>query len=239
MNKKFRIAAIGDIHVGRPGWGPYTEMFTDISEHAEVLLLCGDLTALGTPEEASLLAEQLRACTIPVIAVLGNHDHTGGKQDRIKHILKDVKVRFPDDEPVIIDDVVFEGVKGFCGGFGEHLLGSFGEEMIKKFVQETLNEALALENQLSNLGTERKIVLMHYAPIRETLIGEPEEIFPFLGSSRFMEPIDTFSVTAAFHGHAHYGTYEGKTLKGIPVYNVAYPIMQKKRPDHPYALIEI
>lgn len=239
MNKKFRIAAIGDIHVGRPGWGPYTEIFKDISQRADVLLLCGDLTALGTPEEAIMLGEQLSVCTIPVVSVLGNHDHNAGKPEKVKQVLKDAKVHFPEDELTIIEGIGFAGVKGFCGGFGEHMLGSFGEDMIKRFVQETLNEALALENQLSNLDTEKKIVLMHYSPIRETLIGEPEDIFPFLGSSRFMEPIDTFNVTAAFHGHAHHGTPQGKTLKNIPIYNVAYPIMQKIRPESPYALVEV
>ena len=119
------------------------------------------------------------------------------------------------------------------------MLGSFGEPMIKQWVQETLNEVLALENQLKQIEAKKKVVIMHYAPISQTLEGESPEIFPFLGSSRFLEPIENFEVNAVFHGHAHHGTYEGKTPKGIPVYNVARLIMEKRDPESPFALIEI
>jgi Icc-related predicted phosphoesterase len=239
MNKKLRIAAIGDIHVGRTHWGPYDELFREISGKADVLILCGDLTNYGLPEEAELLATQLQACSIPIIGVLGNHDYQSGKKDTLKQILTQGKMVVLEDEPFEIQGVGFAGTKGFAGGFGQHMLGSFGEEGIKQFVQEAVNETLRLEGQLSTLESEKKIVLLHYSPVKDTLVGEPEEIFPYLGSSRLSEPIDNYNVTAVFHGHAHHGTHEGKTLTGIPVYNVSYPLMQKRNEKHPYALIEI
>lgn len=232
------IAAIGDIHIGRAGWGPYTDLFQEISEKADVLLLCGDLTHGGTPEEAENLSTQLAQCTIPVIGVLGNHDYASGNQEKITDILKGEMILL-DEEPFEVKGVGFAGVKGFGGGFEEYMQSGFGEQTMKDFVQETLSEVLKLESQLSILETEKKVVLLHYSPVRGTLKGESEELYPFLGSSRLAEPIDNFKVTAAFHGHAHYGTYEGKTLSNIPVYNVSSPIMQKLNPKQPYALIEI
>ncbi len=237
-HKPFTIAAIGDIHVGRFGWGPYSDLFREISEKADVLLLCGDLTHGGTVEEADSLSRQLAQCTIPVIGVLGNHDYAAGKQKEITDILKGEMVLL-DKEPFEIKGVGFAGVKGFAGGYEQFMQSGFGEEAMKVFVQETLNETLKLESQLSILETKKKVVALHYSPIRATLVGESEEIFPFLGSSRLAEPLDNYSVDAVFHGHAHHGTLEGKTLKGIPVYNVSLPIMQKKQENQPYFLTTI
>lgn len=239
MTDSITIAALADIHVGRPNWGPYTELFRGISGQADVLLLGGDLTTLGTPEEATMLAEQLQACTIPVIGVLGNHDYTSGKQEKVRQILTDAHMQVLYDAPFEVKGVGFAGTKGFGGGFGSQMLGSFGENTIKTFVQEAVDEALQLENQLTNLETEKKVVLLHYSPIVETVMGEDKEIFPFLGSSRLVEPIDNYKVSAVFHGHAHHGSYSGKTLTGIPVYNVSYPVMQKHSPEKPYALITL
>jgi Icc-related predicted phosphoesterase len=237
--KKVKIAAVGDIHVGRAGWGPYTDLFTEISERADILLLCGDITNRGLPSEAELLVSELQSCRIPIGAVLGNHEYEHGQQDEIKHILSQHKVILLDDEPFILRDVGFAGVKGAGGGFGQHMLAPFGEETLKVFAREASNEALRLEGLLSQLETPKKVTVMHYAPIRETVIGENPEIFPFLGSSHLMEPLDTYNVTISFHGHAHRGTHAGKTMKGVPVYNVSYPIMQQINPKTPYALIEV
>jgi Icc-related predicted phosphoesterase len=234
-----RIAAIGDIHVGRIGWGPYTELFTEIAEKADILLLCGDLTSRGQISEAELLVEELRTLRIPIGVVLGNHEYENGKQDQIREILSRNKVILLDEEPFVVGNVGFAGVKGSGGGFGKHMLAPFGENSLKAFAREASDEALKLEGLLSQLETEKKVVIMHYSPIRDTVVNEPEEIFPFLGSSHLMEPIDTYSVNATFHGHAHNGTYEGKTLKGLPVYNVSYPLMQKKDPKQPYAIITV
>lgn len=238
--KKLKIAAIGDLHVRENSQGAYKELFTEISQKADVLVLCGDLADHGLIEEAKVLAEELAACSIPVVGVLGNHDFESGQQDEIKKILTDAKMTILDGEPSFeYEGVGFAGVKGFAGGFEKFMLGPFGEDAIKTFAHESVNEALKLENALSRLKTEKKVVLLHYAPIRGTIEGEPLEIFPFLGSSRLAEPIDTFDVTVAFHGHADYGTTHGKTQKGIPVYNVALPLLQKTTPKQPYALIDI
>lgn len=234
-----RIAALGDIHVGRADIGSYASLFAEISEKADVLVLCGDLTNIGSPAQAEILAQDLTSCRIPIVGVLGNHDYAEGRQDEVKKILNQAQMTMLDDEPTIIHGIGFAGVKGFGGGFDNHMLGPFGEEMTKAYAREAVEEALHLENELGELRTEKKVVAMHYSPIRDTVINEPEEIFPFLGSSRFVEPIELNNVSVVFHGHAHKGTHKGKTLKGIPVYNVAFPLMQQINEKQPYALIEL
>lgn len=237
--KSLTIAAMADIHVGKTNFGPYQELFSEISEKADILLLCGDLTGRGYPSEAEQLATELQSCRIPVVGVLGNHDYEEDKQDEIKEILRKGKMHFVDEEPFIMQNVGFAGVKGFSGGFGPHLLTPFGEPATKAFAKEGSNEALHLESLLNDLETEKKVVLLHYSPIRETVVNEPVEIFPFLGSSHLMAAIDTYNAAAAFHGHAHHGTLSGKTMKGVPVYNVAYPLMKEHNPKQPYALITL
>ena len=239
MNKKIKIASLGDIHVKETSQGAYKELFKKISEKAQILTLAGDLCDLGLPKEAEVLAEELNSLTIPVVGVFGNHDYQSDNVEEVRTILTQAGLQLLGTEPVEIEGVGFAGVKGFGGGFEKYMLGSFGEPMIKQWVQETLNEVLALENQLKQIEAKKKVVIMHYAPISQTLEGESPEIFPFLGSSRFLEPIENFEVNAVFHGHAHHGTYEGKTPKGIPVYNVARLIMEKRDPESPFALIEI
>jgi Icc-related predicted phosphoesterase len=135
--------------------------------------------------------------------------------------------------------VGFAGVKGFGGGFNRYMLTSFGEEGIKRFVAEAIQEALKLENALRTLMTEKTVVVLHYSPVTGTLHGEPLEIYPFLGSSRLAEAIDPFDVSAIFHGHAHHGTYEGRTNKGVPVYNTCLDLMRARDPSQPYVLIEM
>src|SRR5438128_7406767 len=136
--------------------------------------------------------------------------------------------------------VGFAGVRGFCGGFGRGALGPWGEKIVKDFVHEAVQEALKLESALARLTVDHRIVLMHYAPIRATVEGEPPEIFPFLGSSRLEEPLDRFGVQAVFHGHAHHGSPEGRTSAGIPVYNVSMSLMQRHFPTkQAYRVFEI
>ncbi|TWA71548.1 Icc-related predicted phosphoesterase [Azospirillum brasilense] len=232
-----KVAAIGDIHVGETSTHPYRELFQEIADRADVLALAGDLTNHGKPREAEVLAEDLRAIGIPVVAVLGNHDHECGHVEELQRILEQAGVRFLDGNPVEIRGVGFAGVKGFGGGFENRMLDAFGEPAIKQFVQESLNEAMRLESALRQLETERTMVVLHYAPIAETVRGEPTEIYPFLGSSRLAETIDRFHVQAVVHGHAHHGSYAGRTLRGTPVYNVAQTI--EKESGRPYALIEL
>jgi len=236
-----RVAAIGDIHVARHSQGAFQPLFTQISGNADVLLLCGDFTDYGLPDEARILARELTAAVkIPVIAVLGNHDYEGGKQGEIRQILIDAGVTVLDGEATEVHGVGFAGVKGFAGGFGRGALGPWGELAIKRFVQEAVDEAMKLEAALARLRTEHRIALMHYAPIRATVEGEPPEIYPYLGSSRLEEPINRYRVTAVFHGHAHRGTSEGRTSTGIPVYNVAMPLLARVNPDRPpYLIVEL
>jgi Icc-related predicted phosphoesterase len=234
-----RVAAIGDLHVTEDADAPYRELFTEISGAADVLLLCGDLTNFGREREAEILAEDIRSCTIPVLGVLGNHDYECGQPERVAEILHQGGMTVLDEQAVEIDGVGFAGVKGFLGGFGRGELAPFGEPIVKAFVDEALNEARKLENGLRQLRTERSVAVLHYSPVVDTLEGEPLEIFQYLGSARLADAIDRFDhVKAVVHGHAHHGTHEGRTMRGIPVYNVARFVCREKF-GRPYAVIEV
>lgn len=237
-----RIAAVGDIHVKKGDKGKYSSCFSKISAEADVLLICGDLTDTGDEAEAKVLVEELKTCKVPVIAVLGNHDHERGKPQEIRHVMKDAGVHMLDGEAIIIDGVGFAGIKGFGGGFDDYMLSMFGEAEMKAFVQEAVNEALKLDRALTQLDKEHrdipKIAVMHYSPLKSTIAGEPEVIYPFLGSSRLAEPLVRRNVTAAFHGHAHAGTMEG-SLNDTKVYNVALPILYKHGLSCGYYILNI
>lgn len=238
-----RIAAVGDVHVRDSDRGQWTDFFKKVSADADILLLCGDLTDHGRATEAEVLAEELRSCSIPVIAVLGNHDYDHNEQDEIRTALAKSNIHILDGDMVVIGGVGFVGVKGFGGGFDRAMLSMFGEPMMKHFVQEAVDEALKLDGALSRLDTEHpdvpKIALLHYAPIAGTITGEPEAIFPFLGSSRLAEPLDRRKVQAAFHGHAHIGTLEGETEGGVQVFNVAKPLLQKLKEPKEYFIYKV
>lgn len=222
-----RIAAVGDLHVTKESAGLYRPIFAELEGKADVLLLCGDLTDYGLPDEAHVLAKELAVLKIPILAVLGNHDYESGQHTKVVEILQDGGVRVLDGDSHVIDGLGFAGIKGFCGGFGRGTLGPWGETAIKTFVKEALDEALKLESALARLRTERRIALLHYSPVRDTVMGEPEEIFAFLGCSRLEEPLERYPVNLAFHGHAHRGSLEGKTRVGTPVYNVAMPLLRR------------
>jgi Icc-related predicted phosphoesterase len=238
-----RIAAVGDIHVRENDHGKWHSYFRTVSEKADILLLCGDLTDTGHLNEAEVLAEELKSCSIPVVGVLGNHDYERDQQKAIKKMLEKQGVCMLDGEFIVIGGIGFAGVKGFGGGFDKHMLSMFGENSMKAFVQEAVDDALRLDRALAHLDTEyadiKKIVITHYAPIKATVMGEPEEIFPFLGSSRLVEPINRRQVLAAFHGHAHVGTLEGVTSAGVKVFNVAKPILTKAGYEVPFYLFEV
>src|SRR6266487_3575631 len=185
----FTFAAIGDLHIKEDRTSLFRELFAEISTKAEVLVLCGDLTDLGKPSEAELLAEDLRACSIPVVGVLGNHDYESGQTEDVKRILKSAGMHLLNGQSYEIDGVAFVGVKGFIGGFGRRMLASFGEAVVKALVSEAVSEAMRLENSMRAVKSERAVVVLHYAPIPDTLEGEPLEIFPFLGCSRLGETI--------------------------------------------------
>jgi len=229
---KIRIAAVADIHVRDSDRGKWSPCFQEASKQADVLVICGDLTDTGDETEAEVLAEELKACTIPVVAVLGNHDYEKSRHKLIRQVMQNAKVHILDGEAVVIKGVGFAGVKGFGGGFDNHMLSMFGEGAMKAFVQEAVDEALHLDRALARLDQEhgalKKVALMHYSPIKDTIVGEPEVIYPFLGSSRLAEPLSRRQVDAAFHGHAHVGTLMGSTSGGVKVYNVARPILLKE-----------
>ena len=232
-----RFAAVGDIHATKDSGGTLRVFFAQASDAADALLLCGDLTDYGTAEEARILAEELAAVSVPIVAVLGNHDYESGKPEIVCEILTHAGVRMLDGEACEIEGVGIAGVKGFPGGFGRGSLGAWGEPTIKLFVQEALHEAMKLESALAKLRTPRRIAMLHYSPIAGTVQGEPMDIFPFLGSSRLEEPLVRYPVDAVFHGHAHRGALQGKTVNGVPVYNVAKPLLQRSRPDRPPFLL--
>ena len=230
-NNKTRIAAVADIHVKSTDKGRWTDYFREISRHADIFLIGGDLTDTGDEAEAQVLSDELKNCNIPVVAVLGNHDYEKGRQKLIRQIVHNENVHILDGEAIVIGNIGIAGVKGFGGGFDNHMLSMFGEEGMKAFVKEGVDEALRLDRALNRLEQEyeniKKVVLLHYSPIKDTIIGEPEQIFPFLGCSRLAEPIIRQEIAAVFHGHAHKGVLEGELQNGIKVYNVARPILQK------------
>jgi Icc-related predicted phosphoesterase len=236
-----RIAAVADIHTKKTSQGAFQTLFTKATEEADVLLLCGDLTDYGAPDEARILAKEITASLrIPAIGVLGNHDFESDKEQEIVNILTDAGVTMLDGDSIEIHGVGFAGVKGFAGGFGRRALGAWGERIIKSFVHETIDEALKLEAALARLRTPQKIAVLHYSPIAATVHGEPPEILAFLGSSRLEEPIDRYRVTAVFHGHAHRGSLEGTTKGNAPVYNVAMPLLMVSFPERaPFRVIEV
>jgi Icc-related predicted phosphoesterase len=225
---KLRIAAVADLHYGKHSRGVLQPMLGEMSQQADVLLLCGDLTDYGQAEEAEELVADLRAAVrVPMIGVLGNHDFESNEPKLVRQVMETAGVTVLDGEAIEIGGVGFAGVCGFGGGFGRRMLNAWGEPLIKHFVQEAIDQALRLEQALGKLRTDRRVAVLHYSPIRATVTGEDPEIFAFLGSSRLEEPINRFRVSAVFHGHAHNGASDGATSSGIPVYNVSLPILQR------------
>jgi len=234
-----RLAALGDLHVGENAERPFHELFSRIAQEADVLALCGDLTNFGKTPEAEILAEDLLALRIPAVGVLGNHDFECGQPQEVTRILHQAGLKLLDGEAYEIEGVGFAGAKGFIGGYGRNMLTPFGEPAIKAFVQASVDENMKLESSLRMLKTERTVVVLHYSPVAETLAGEPQEIFPFLGSARLAETIDRFDgVRLVLHGHAHSGAYEGRTPRGRPVYNVARPLLNRQL-GLEYALFDV
>ena len=229
-----RVAAMGDVHCSPGCKGSLQAVLSQVAQSADVLALCGDLTNHGLPDEAHALVHELSTVGhLPVVAVLGNHDYEAGQVDELRKIIADAGVMLLDGHSVEIKGVALVGVKGFAGGFDRGTLSAFGEPAIKAFVQETIDEVHKLESALARTKAEKKIAILHYSPIRATVEGEPAEIWPFLGSGRLEEPLNRYRVTACVHGHAHKGAPEGRTSGGVPVYNVAVPVMRAAYPNRP------
>jgi Icc-related predicted phosphoesterase len=234
---EIRLAALADLHCTRTAQGSWQPLFGQITQAADILALCGDLTNYGLPEEMHVLLKELGPVRLPIVAVLGNHDYESGKQAELQEMLTSAGVHVLDGEACEVEGVGFAGAKGFAGGFGRAVLAPWGEESVKRFVQEAVAETLKLETALARLRTEQRIALLHYAPIPDTVEGEPCEIYPFLGCSRLEEPLNRYPVTAIFHGHAHHGKPQGQTKSGIPVYNVAVSVLRQAYPDRPPFLL--
>ncbi len=235
-----RVAAVGDFHCGEEDVGRYREAFARVNDDADVLLLAGDLTRRGTPAEFRVVAGELADVRIPILTVLGNHDHESHDAETGLAILRERGVHLLDGEPFeLTPQVGFAGVKGFIGGFGRWTLTAFGEAETKQIVSTTLDEVQRLEFALRRLSTPVRVVLLHYSPIAETVVGEPEQIFPFLGNDRLVEPIDRFKAAVAFHGHAHHGTFAGKTPGGVPVFNVSHVLLNAAGVGEMYYLYDV
>lgn len=235
-----RIAAVGDLHCTATSRAWIHPLLTQINQAADLLALCGDLTHTGRAEDATILAEELASTVkLPMLAVLGNHDFESGQQDEIRRIMTDAKVCVLDGQATEVCGLGFAGVKGFGGGFHGKMLIRWGEPLIKQFAQEAIDEARKLDRALGQLTTPQRIAILHYAPIRATVIGESPEIFAFVGSSHLETPLNRHRVAAAFHGHAHHGSPEGRTSTGIPVYNVSEPLMRRSPPHHLFRIVEV
>lgn len=234
-----RIAAVGDVHTGRANTREQVARLHHVVEDAELLLLAGDLTDHGEPEQAAVLAERLAGVKIPIVSVLGNHDFERGRPFAVVDALERVGVRTLDGTSFVVGDVGIAGVKGFGGGFDPRQLSSFGERVLKDFVAEIDAEASKLAHALSRLQTRHKIALLHYAPVVGTLEGEPREIHAFLGSSKLAHVAEKFGATMIVHGHAHGGSFSGQTAGGIPVFNCAAAVLRRLDPPRAYAVFDL
>jgi Icc-related predicted phosphoesterase len=229
-----RVAAVGDLHCTKTSQGALQPLFAAASANADVLLLCGDLTDYGLPDEARVLVREIAAALrIPAVGVLGNHDYESGQHGEVVEILREGGLVILDGDGHEVGGLGIGGVKGLGGGFGERALQPWGEDIMKRFVRETVDEALKLESALARLRTSRRVAILHYAPIQATVEGEPPELYPFLGSSRLEEPLNRYAVDVVFHGHAHRGQPEGRTHSGVPVYNVCLPLLRNLDPERP------
>ncbi len=228
-----RVAAVGDLHCAKTSHAGLQPWLSRVAESADVLLLAGDLTDYGLPDEAKALVKELSSVRIPTVAVLGNHDIESGHESDVSQIFTDAGIGVLKGSACEMHGIGIAGAKGFCGGFGRHALGPWGETIVKQFVHEAVNEALKLEAALARLRTKQRIVLLHYAPIQKTVEGEPLEIYPFLGSSHLEDPICQYSVSLVLHGDAHRGQPHGLTKTGVPVYNVAMQLLMRQFADTP------
>ena len=233
-----KIAAVADIHLQAKNRERDVRAFSRANEMADVLVIAGDFTEHGLPEEMRGCLAVLEHLRIPIIAVLGNHDHESGHQDELAGMLRVAGIHLLDGHCYEVEGIGFAGTKGFCGGFSPYELMPFGEGGIKNFVEIVEREAIKLDYGLAQLHAHLKIAVTHYAPIQDTVLGEPEPIFPFLGSSRLERALDRHKPALALHGHAHHGTFSAAAKCGVRVCNVALPILRQQGLEHPFAIFE-
>ena len=230
-----RIAAVGDVHFAEDSAGRLAPYWARVADHADVLVLVGDLTNIGSRAQARALAEELKVVEVPMVAVLGNHDFHCGEPDEVRQALEEVGVIVLEGAAVTLNirdrTLGIAGVKGFGGGFPGACGHAFGEPEMKDFMRLTERSAAQLERALEGLTADYRVALTHYAPVKDTLAGERLEIYPFLGAFQLAEAIDRGGANLALHGHAHHGAERGVTPRGVPVRNVAMPLLRR-----PYGL---
>ena len=234
-----RIAAVADLHFTPQGWERIRERMERVRDEADVLVLAGDLTNYGKVQEMETLLNVLVRLRLPIVAVLGNHDYESNQEAELSRMMVAEGIKLLDGTGYERDGVGFAGTKGFIGGFGRGVLTAFGEKEVKSIVQSAIDEALKLERALSQLRTEKRVVVVHYAPVVGTVVGESPEIFPYLGTSRLAEVVDRHGANLVIHGHAHHGANEAKTTAGVPVYNVALSLLQAQNPPKVYQVFEV
>jgi Icc-related predicted phosphoesterase len=226
-----RVAAVGDVHVDEDVLGRYRPALEELGDKADVLLLAGDLTRHGTAEEARCVAVEFGDLPVPVVAVLGNHDYHSDQPDLVTKVLEEAGITVLERSSTVIDvrgtRVGIAGVKGFGGGFAGRCCSEFGEPETKAFIRHTKQVSDGLAAALQNLDADLRVALMHYSPVPDTLVGEPLEIYPFLGSYLLAQAVDSAPTALAIHGHAHAGTERGTTPGGVKVRNVAHPVIKQ------------
>jgi len=234
-----RIAATADLHFSPQSYAKLKDQFERVREEADVLVLAGDLTNYGRPNEMEPLLNVLLRLRIPTIAVLGNHDYESSKEEVLFQMMVEAGIKVLDGTAYERDGVGFAGTKGFVGGFGREMLTGFGEREIKQFVQASIDEALKLERAMAQLRTNKRMVVLHYSPVVDTVEGEAREIYPFMGTSRLGEVVDRHGANLVVHGHAHHGKMDGRTPAGIAVHNVAISRLQSQEPSAVYRIFEM
>jgi len=234
-----RIAATADLHFNPQSYATLQAQFERVRDDADVLVLAGDLTNYGLPNEMEPLINALLRLRIPIIVVLGNHDYESAKEEELCRMMVASGIKVLDGTAYERDGVGFAGTKGFVGGFGRGMLTAFGEREIKQFVQVSIDEALKLERAMSQLRTQKRVVVLHYSPILDTVQGEAPEIFPFMGTSRLAEVVDRHGADLVLHGHAHHGRIEGRTPTGVAVHNVAISLLQAQKPSSVYRVFDL
>jgi Icc-related predicted phosphoesterase len=233
-----RVAAIGDLHCRASSHGRIGQLLEGVQSEAEVLVMAGDLTNLGLSEEMEALLAELDRFDMPKVAVTGNHDHENDQSELLVHMMVSAGIHVLEGDVWEFDGVEFVGVKGFCGGFGRHRLQPFGERLLKTFIHHSIAEVVRLESALERCRSERRVAVLHYAPIAATLKGEHPEIYPFLGFSLLADALDRHGVDVVVHGHAHHGSLKGATPGGIPVHNVSRHV-RTRRHRSAYLLIDV
>jgi hypothetical protein len=234
-----RVAATADLHFSPQSYAKLKDQFERVRDDADVLVLAGDLTNYGQPNEMEPLLNVLVRLRIPTIVVLGNHDYESGKEEELCRMMVAAGIKLLDGTAYERDGVGFAGTKGFVGGFGRGMLTAFGERETKQFVQASIDESLKLERAMAQLRAKKRVVVLHYSPISGTVEGEAREIFPFMGTSRLAEVVDRHGADLVVHGHAHNGKIDGRTPGGVAVHNVAISLLQAQEPSSLYRIFDL